>query len=210
MKPLGAAVVMSLVLLCGCASGPPKREHGWWSQHVQEVRPELEPDGDMFYGKGENNLGASLESGDPLEFKWCRDVNGAPTWAIHVKPDGTGYVISYEIWPDGSVLRAAQRRLDVTLTPTELAALHQAVRESGALALRPSYGGGGEATWSLGLRAGGTLVGIRMNGGFPGEARRAVQGAWDVIVKPRAELLREAPRYKPEDWRNAPEFEPLR
>ena len=79
-----------------------------------------------------------------------------------------------------------------------------------ALTLRESFGGGGERTWLLGMRVGGQLVGIKMNGGFPDEAKKAVQGAWDLIVKPRAEEFRKAERYNPKDWQNAPEFQPLR
>ena len=108
------------------------------------------------------------------------------------------------------MVRAAQRKLDFTLTATENRELRKLVSESGALTLRESFGGGGERTWLLGMRVGSQLVGIKMNGGFPDEAKKAVQGAWDLIVKPRAEEFRKAERYNPKDWQNAPEFQPLR
>jgi hypothetical protein len=200
---------LPLLLLTGCVSGPPARAPGWWTTHVHDQRPEIESDAGMFYGSGENDRSASLEDGDALEFKWSCDINGAPTWSLHVRPDGSGYAVSYETWIDGAIVRGAQRKLDFTLSDAEKTKLRKIVNESGALALRQSYGGGGERTWLLGMRAGDTLVGIKMNGGFPGEAKSAVQGAWDLVVKPRAEEFRKAEIYKPEDWKNAPEFAPL-
>lgn len=210
MKTVLFAALLPLFLLTGCVSGPPAREPGWWTQHVHDQRPEIESDAGMFYGSGDSNRSATLEDGDALEFKWSCDINGAPTWSLHVRPDGTGYAVSYETYIDGAIIRAAQRKLDFKLTAAENTELRKLVRDSGALTLRASFGGGGERTWLLGMRAGETLVGIKMNGGFPDEAKRVVQGAWDLIVKPRAEDFRKAERYNPEDWQNAPEFAPLR
>lgn len=201
---------LPLLLLCGCASGPPARAPGWWTQHVHDQRPELETDAGMFYGSGEANRAASIEDNDPLEFKWSCQLHGAPQWALHARPDGTGTIVSYETWASGSVLRAAWRRLEFQLDADEQRKLRQALRDSGVLNLQTSFGGGGERTWLLGIRAGDTLVGIKMTGGFPAEAKRAVQGAWDVIVKPRAELLRKAERYEADREGPVPEYQPLR
>lgn len=209
MKPCLLAL-LPLFLIAGCASSPPTRAPGWWTTEVQEQRPEAQDDKGMFYGSGSSDRAMQLGPNDALEIKWKRTINGAPTWVMHLRPDRTGYVISYETWADGSVIRAAQRKLDFTLTAAEADKLRQAISDSGVLSLRSRYGGGSEVYWALDVRAGKDLFNCDLEGGYPNEAKLAVQAAWDLIVKPRAEEIGRAGIFDPQDWQNAPEFARLR
>lgn len=201
-------LLLPALLLCACAHNPPKREPGWWAGFVADNRPNPDDKG-MFYAQGE--AARDLEAGDlPLEFKWLQHTNGRVNWAIHVRADGTGYVIVDEHWIDGAIPRGMRRKLDLKLTASEQEKAREAVQGTGILGLRSSFGGGGEATWHLGVRVGERLMACAMDGGYPGEARRFAQQMWDLLVVPRADELDRAPRFEPENFLTAPEFQPLK
>lgn len=201
-------LLLPALVLCACAHNPPTREPGWWAGYVTENRPNPDDQG-MFYGQGEAARDLELAN-QPLEFKWLQHTNGRVNWVIHVRADGTGYAIVDEHWIDGAIPRGMRRKLELRLTADEQQKARQAVQETGVLGLRSSYGGGGEPTWHLGLRVGERLAASTMDGGYPGEARRFAQDMWDLLVVPHAEELAKAPRFEPEDFLTAPEFQPLK
>ncbi|MEZ5990963.1 MAG: hypothetical protein R3E76_01235 [Planctomycetota bacterium] len=206
---LPAALSAAVLLLAGCVSGPPPRDDAYWANFVNEERPVSADDG-SFLASGEAERSVALAEDSAFRFKFIETINRAPIWVINIENERSGYFIFTESWIDGAIPRNRQRKLQFTLSESEYASARQVLIDSGLTSVRPHFASSGRTDWSIGLGAGGDTMVVTCEGAYPNEARRAVEGAYDVVVRPRAKGMKDAPVFDPEDWQHAPEYQPLR
>lgn len=197
------------LLLTACATAWPKRDAAYWERFVDENPPYSNVDSE-FFPSGTVDRTVWLDETSSFEFKLVETVHSAPLWIMHVRKDRSGYFIFDERMQDGSIIRARARKVDFILSADEYARVREAIIDSGFLSVRSNYNGNQESDWSVGVRSSDGLKVVEFNGGYPAEARSIVYGVYDVVVKPRTQAMVEAPVFEPEDWKTAPENQPLR
>lgn len=203
-----AALSAAVLLLAGCVSGPPPRDNAYWANFVNEEPPTSDDDG-SFIARGEAERSVALSDDSAFHFKFIETINRAPIWVINIEDDRSGYFIFTESWIDGAIPRNRQRKLPFTLSESEYANARQALIDSGLTSVRPHFEGSGKTDWSIGLGAGSDTMVVTCEGAYPNETRRAVEGIYDIVVKPRSEAMNDAPVFNPDDWQHAPEYQPL-
>jgi hypothetical protein len=197
------------LLVAGCATAWPDRGPDYWANFVEE-NPPFSNENAQFFPEGTIERTVWLDSSTKFEFKFVETTNSAPLWIMHVRDDGTGYFIFQERMQDGSIIRARERKVGFTLSDDEYGRVRQAIIDSGFLSVRSNFSGSEDSDWSVGVRTSDGLKVVEFNGGYPNEARQVVYGVYDVIVKPRTDDMAAAPVFEPEDWKTAPENQPLR
>jgi hypothetical protein len=197
------------LLLTACATGWPKRDADYWARFVEENPPYSDIESE-FFPAGTVDRTVWLDESSSFEFKFVETVNSAPIWIMHVRQDHTGYFIFQERMQDGSVIRAREHKVEFTLSDDEYAKVRTAIIDSGFLSVRSNYTGDQDSDWSVGVRGADGLKVVEFNGGYPAEARSVVYGVYAVIVKTRTLSMVDAPVFDPEDWKTAPENQPLR
>jgi len=208
-------LLLPCLMLAACTSWP-DRGPDYWAKYCEEHPPGMvdkyPPDtlDEEFFPEGEVDRSVYLEDGAPFDFKLVETVNGAHLWIIEVRKDRTGFFIFPERMQDGSVIRARERKVDFALSPEEYNKVRATIIDSGFLSVRSDFAGNEESDWSVGLRTPDGLKVVSFNGGYPNEARKIVWGVFDIVVKPRSAEMAEAPVFKPEDWKTAPENQPMR
>jgi hypothetical protein len=202
-------LVLPALLLTACATSWPQRGPEYWDEFVKEHPPFSVDNGEFFpFGAVERTV--YLEEDTKFAFKFVETVNVAPLWIIEVREDRTGFFIFQERMQDGSVIRARDRKVDFTLSDTEYAKVRLAITDSGFLSVRSNFSGDEDAHWSVGVRTADGMKVVEFNGGYPNEARSVVYGVYDIVVKPRTADMAKAAEFKPEDWRTAPENQPMK
>lgn len=184
--------LLLLWLPAACTATPPDRSPQWWREEVARARPAVEPT----EGTAEPSAAAALPApaaDTPWAVRWASDHYGAPGWAFTIASDGRATITSQEHYADGSVLRSAQRRLSVALSPTERERLRQLLQSDGLRHLPEHCGDGGEVRWQIELQIGDAARHCTWRGAFPPAGVEFVHAAWDLLVAPRAEQFAGAP-----------------
>lgn len=200
--------VLPMLMLAACASWP-ERGPDYWATFVEE-HPPFSVQNDDFFPSGSVERSVYLEADTKFAFKFVETVNVAPLWIMEVREDRTGFFIFQERMADGSVIRARDRKVDFTLSEADYGKVRQVIADSGFLSVRSNFTGSEDSFWSVGVRTADGMKVVEFNGGYPNEARNVVYGVYDIVVKPRTNEMAEAPVFKPEDWRTAPENQPMR
>lgn len=202
------AICFAALVLAGCASWP-DRGPDYWKQFVEENPPFSTEDAEFFpFGEVERTV--LLEEDSRFTFKFVETMNHAPLWIMEVREDRGGFFIFQERVYDGSVIRARERKVEFTLSEAEYGQVRDVIINSGFLSVRSNFNGNEEIDWNVGVRCGDDLKSVEFNGAYPNEARQVVYGVYDIVVKPRYAEMAEAPTFKPDDWKTAPENQPLR
>jgi hypothetical protein len=201
-------IVLPALLLAACASWP-DRGPDYWAKFVEE-HPPFSNENSEFFPSGTVDRTVALEADTAFTFKFVETNNGAPNWIMEVRDDRTGFFIFQERMQDGSVIRARDRKVNFTLTEAEYDEVRQVIANSGFLSVRSNFTGDEDSDWSVGVRTSDGMKVVEFNGGHPNEARNVVYGVFDIVVKPRTKEMAEAREFKPEDWKTAPENQPMR
>jgi hypothetical protein len=196
------------LLIAGCATRWPDRGPDYWAEFVSESPPYSDPETEFFPA---GNL-EQMQLADDAEFtfKLVETMNHAPLWIIEVGPDRSGYFIFQELMQDGAIIRGRSRKVDFTLSDEEYAQVRRVIIDSGFLEMRRNFTGGDEYDWNVAVRSGYELKSVEFNGGHPLEARNVVYGVYDIVVLPRSAEMADAPVFDPDDWKTAPEYQPLK
>lgn len=208
MKSALGVILFGLVL-GGCVSGPPARGPAYWASFVETQQPASDADGN-FYAQGEVERDVALDEGRAFRFKFIETVNRAPIWVLQIDNDRSGYFIFTESWIDGAIPRNRQRKVEFTLDESEYTRIRQVIRDSGFLSVRSGFTGSGDTDWSVGVGVSEDVKLVSFEGAYPNEARKAVYGVYDIVVKPRSTEMEHAKVFDPDDWQHAPEYQPLR
>jgi hypothetical protein len=197
------------LILTACAATWPKRDAAYWENFVEENPPYSDVESE-FFPAGSVDRTVWLDENSRFEFKFVETVNSAPIWIMHVRDDRTGYFIFQERMQDGSIIRAREHKVEFTLSEDEYGKVRKAIIDSGFLSIRSDYTGDQDSDWSVGVRGEDGLKVVEFNGGYPAEARSIVYGVYDIVVRPRTADMVDSPVFEPEDWKTAPENQPLK
>ncbi|MBX3458936.1 MAG: hypothetical protein KF696_03085 [Planctomycetes bacterium] len=199
---------MTVLLVVGCASGPPARDAAWWQAEVKRDRPNADDDG-RYHPRGNMDREIELDAGEDVEVRWVEVAEGNNRRAVHVGRDGKGYIIITETWDDDGKSKSIMRKLSFRLDDGDMRELRGLVSGSGVLRLNPEFAGEGSRGWRIWVRCGDDVRSVYCDKGYPGEGTRFVQGLYDLVVQPRAAEIGKASRFS-DDPATADEFLALR